>query len=256
MPENNQVELISSGKPPPELIVKIFAPPTQTVPWQWSADASVSEVLPDGHKAVATLIGPISDRYGIYFFGMRFIFTGLVFALPPTPPALASTSQLHLVTPIYSTPEYIADPYQEVSMLAVEKRTGLVRRIVGKLQLYVPDSIPDKPNACKLSDATCSLVKTQSKVTVKAKRPAYSQADYLAELAHVMAQKAVGVEAQIRIDFFARHTQRSKSSLYRELGKTFPLPTKRGRASYWKFSQAVAYAEASKPQQGSDGVAA
>jgi predicted DNA-binding transcriptional regulator AlpA len=59
---------------------------------------------------------------------------------------------------------------------------------------------------------------------------------YLRELEAISAQRAAGLDPDLKMSFIPDFVRESRPTLYRKMGKSFPPPVKRGRGSYWPMS--------------------
>ena len=77
-------------------------------------------------------------------------------------------------------------------------------------------------------------------VKVKA-RDSRTQESFQRQYEVIAAQRAAGLDPDLRMSFIPAFLQESKASLYRKMGKGFPQPIKRGKGSFWPMSQIEAY---------------
>jgi len=80
----------------------------------------------------------------------------------------------------------------------------------------------------------------QIAVKVKA-RDSHTQKSFQRQYEVIAAQRAAGLDPDLRMSFIPAFLQESKASLYRKMGKGFPHPIKRGKSSFWPMSQIEAY---------------
>ena len=118
-----------------------------------------------------------------------------------------------------TTPGYRASASKDQSVIALCKDTKISYRVTGQMT----------PAASKHKDAANRL------------RAARKKAIFTKELERVTTLRAAGVDPEVHMSFVSKYVGESRSSLYRKLGKSFPAPTKRGRASFWSMSKVEAY---------------
>lgn len=158
--------------------------------------------------------------------GRRAIVTGKVYRLNP----LASGKKKLLL--VHVTNGYTAASSIDLRIIAIDS-AKVKYRVIGQIQ-YEPESMNSKePHPFSSSCISSSANKeVQHSESVRA---------YLKTLEFVLTQKALGHDPYVRIDFAAEFVGESKSNLYKKIGKTFPRPVKRGRASFWLFSDVESY---------------
>ena len=61
------------------------------------------------------------------------------------------------------------------------------------------------------------------------------------ELERIAAHRASGLDPDLRMEFIVDYLGESRATLYRKMGKSFPMPIKRGKGSFWPMSQIDAY---------------
>jgi predicted DNA-binding transcriptional regulator AlpA len=61
------------------------------------------------------------------------------------------------------------------------------------------------------------------------------------QLDAIAAQKRAGLDPDVRMAFISPYLGESRANLYKKMGDEFPLPTKRGRGSFWPLSVIDAY---------------
>lgn len=61
------------------------------------------------------------------------------------------------------------------------------------------------------------------------------------ELERIAAHRAAGLDPDLRMEFIVDYLGESRATLYRKMGKSFPMPIKRGKGSFWPMSQIDAY---------------
>lgn len=78
---------------------------------------------------------------------------------------------------------------------------------------------------------------------------ALSEMDYLDTLNRIKLAEELGEDLLVSIKFIIKHLQRSRASIYRDIGKgLFPAPQKMGKSSCWNFSNIATYLKNSSSQ--------
>lgn len=136
---------------------------------------------------------------------------------------------------VSTTPGYQPSPLEDRTVDAVCPETGRHFRVTGTFQKLAPTtaSVTQKPD-----DAAAITVKKVA-VTPEARRepsPVYQRQCFV-----VAAQRAAGLDPDLRMSFITVFVNESKANLYRKMGKGFPPPIKRGKGSFWPMSQIEAY---------------
>lgn len=79
------------------------------------------------------------------------------------------------------------------------------------------------------------------------KRSLASQVDAIA------AQRQAGLDPDVRMSFIVTYVGESRANLYKKMGQDFPMPTKRGRGSFWPLSVIDAYKAKTSREGGRNG---
>lgn len=144
-----------------------------------------------------------------------------------------------------TTPGYQARPSDDKSFIANAPVGGKRYRVIGRANFpskeistsrYSPTSegfsiSSDKANASPCiskAPAAHDVSNNPSKV-------------YARELQLIAAQRAAGLDPDVRMSFVVGYVGECRSNLYRKMGSTFPSPIKRGRGNFWKLSVIDAY---------------
>lgn len=146
---------------------------------------------------------------------------------------------------IASTPGYQESGCSDKSVVAYCPKTGKSYRVTGLFQKLNPKPIVTN---CHSEDASASIEcqsqieKSESPLVVKVDGSIQrTQAAFQRELEVIAAQRAAGLDPDLRMSFIPAFLGESKASLYRKMGKEFPQPIKRGKGSFWPMSQIEAY---------------
>lgn len=172
-----------------------------------------------------------------------------------------------LSMPVVSSPSYQPSQYQDVHFRCECSSTGKLFLFVGRLETnFFKDSTPPRNElgASKNVPALCTESKTPThpsatlttgsvagktsefEVQKSVSPPKRDHMDALmAECKVIAAQRAAGLDPDLRMAFIPIFVGESRANLYRKIGLTFPAPKKRGRGSFWSMSQIEAYMAAS-----------
>ena len=162
---------------------------------------------------------------------------------------------------IGTSPGYVVGSDDEMSFKAICPETKKIFRIVGTLefskkQSATPDlesSINKLNELSQIAKVILSPVTSADKVIddkfCSEKKPvltnqALEQSKLNAlriQFNKIAAQRDVGLDPDVTMSFITFYVNESKATLYRKMGKTFPLPIKRGKSSFWPLSQIDAY---------------
>jgi len=69
----------------------------------------------------------------------------------------------------------------------------------------------------------------------------------------IAAQQKAGLDPDVRMSFIVTYVGESRANIYRKMGKEFPMPTKRGRGSFWPLSVIDAYKAKTSREGGRNG---
>jgi predicted DNA-binding transcriptional regulator AlpA len=146
---------------------------------------------------------------------------------------------------IASTPGYQESAYSDKSIVAHCPTTGKSYRVTGLFKKLNPKPILTN---CHSEDVSASIEcqsqneKSESPLVVKVDgRIQRTQVAFQREFEVIAAQRAAGLDPDLRMSFIPAFLGESKASLYRKMGKGFPQPIKRGKGSFWPMSQIEAY---------------
>lgn len=105
----------------------------------------------------------------------------------------------------------------------------------------------------RLPEVVPVLTEPTSQVQIKKSVVQNKDATYLAAINRVAAQRAAGLDPDVRMDFMAQYLNESRANIYRKIKLSqFPVPVKRGRGAFWPMSSVEAY-KAGKTQEVSHG---
>lgn len=200
--------------------------------------------------AVATAIGgttyhgqKLDGRLRIKENGVNYLVTGMVAERRPRTDATGQQKwSRHLIA---STPSYQASVFNEKSVVAHCPTTGKSYRVTGLFKMLNPKPIV---TTCQSEEGSTSIP-YQSQID-KPKHPLTAkivggiqrtQAAFQREFEVIAAQRAAGLDPDLRMSFISVFLNESKANLYRKMGKGFPPPIKRGKGSFWPMSQIEAY---------------
>jgi len=146
---------------------------------------------------------------------------------------------------IASTPGYQESVSSDKSIVAYCPTTGKSYRVTGLFKKLNPKPIVTNclteqvPVAIPLQT---QIATSPEQIAVKVKaRDSYTQKSFQRQYEVIAAQRAAGLDPDLRMSFIPAFLQESKASLYRKMGKGFPHPIKRGKSSFWPMSQIEAY---------------
>jgi hypothetical protein len=176
---------------------------------------------------------------------------------------------------ICSTPGYQAGSADEISFLAVGRKTSKPYRIVGYVEYCRPRSVLTPQSAHGVTTVTAMHAATASDPTTsdqgQRQHSKNTRADIVdhtsntnfenqmhaarrqqpraerrekalqREQAAVAAQRVLGLDPLISIAYLSHISGRSVTTLYREFGKVLPMPIKVGSRSRISYSAAEAY---------------
>lgn len=146
---------------------------------------------------------------------------------------------------IASTPGYQESVSSDKSVVAHCPTTGKSYRVTGLFKKLNPKLIVTK----YLTEQVQAAIPLQSQIAispdqmaVKVKvRDSHTRELFQRQYEVIAAQRAAGLDPDLRMSFIPDFLQESKASLYRKMGKGFPQPIKRGKGSFWPMSQIEAY---------------
>ena len=146
---------------------------------------------------------------------------------------------------IASTPGYQESVSSDKSVVAHCPTTGKSYRVTGLFKklnpkLIVTNCLTKQESAVIPFQPQIAIPADQITVKVKA-RDSRTQAAFQREYEVIAAQRAAGLDPDLRMSFISGFLQESKANLYRKMGKSFPNPIKRGKGSFWPMSQIEAY---------------
>jgi hypothetical protein len=189
-------------------------------------------------------------QWRIKLSGKQFLASAAVYELIPE---ADGNSSLHLIRRIVgATHGYHADVKGEVSLVARGAKTTTLYRVIGVLKDYVskgvalPEQVAQKPPLAPIIETMFEPANRSVSAAVckKVKTPARSEREkkaLLRELESVAAQRQAGFDPLVTISLASHITKRSRATLYRDFGKSLPLPTKIGRNSFLKYSTVEHY---------------
>lgn len=146
---------------------------------------------------------------------------------------------------IATTPGYQASIANDEGVIAHCLKTGKTYHVKGLFEKLKP-----KPNVTNcLTEQVPAAIPLQPQiaispdpVAVKVKvRDSRTQESFQRQYEAIAAQRAAGLDPDLRMSFIPAFLGESKASLYRKMGKEFPQPIKRGKGSFWPMSQIEAY---------------
>ena len=146
---------------------------------------------------------------------------------------------------IATTPGYKASMANDKSVIAHCPKTGKGYRVTGLFKELKPKPIVSN-SLPLLAQATIPLKlqfdKLLDPIEVKVKaQDSRTQQQYQRDYEVIAAQRAAGLDPDLRMSFIPAFLGESKANLYRKMGKAFPKPVKRGKGSFWPMSQIEAY---------------
>lgn len=80
-----------------------------------------------------------------------------------------------------------------------------------------------------------------------------AKATALPHIDAIAAQRQAGLDPDVRMSFIVTYVGESRANIYRKMGKEFPMPTKRGRGSFWPLSVIDAYKAKTSREGGRNG---
>lgn len=146
---------------------------------------------------------------------------------------------------IATTPGYEASSANDKSVIAHCPKTGKSYRVTGlfkelKPKPIVSNSLPLPVQAATPPKSQFDKLLHPIEVKVKAHDLRLRQ-QFQRDYEVIAAQRAAGLDPDLRMSFIPAYVGESKASLYRKMGKEFPSPTKRGKSSFWPMSKIEAY---------------
>lgn len=157
----------------------------------------------------------------------------------------ASGKKKFSYTQLVSTPGYKPSADSDKKVFAWCTITAKSYRVVGQFKKLTPkpltrsNAVGQTSTAASVQLAGTELAQRQE-VTTKGDnvRPSRScQVDF----ERIFAQRAAGLDPDLRMSFIVAFLGESKANLYRKMGKEFPMPIKRGKGSFWPMSKIEAY---------------
>jgi predicted DNA-binding transcriptional regulator AlpA len=144
---------------------------------------------------------------------------------------------------VSTTPGYCHD-VRDYSFLAKGGISGQRFRITGKMDFFPSKSVYEQGNALEVVESffngTLQVPPLQIDQPIVERRNASIQT-HKQELELIAEQIAAGFDPTVRILFVSKYLGESRATLYRKMGKSFPMPIKRGKGSFWSMSQIDAY---------------
>nr|WP_295785762.1 hypothetical protein [Rhodoferax sp.] len=137
---------------------------------------------------------------------------------------------------VSTTPGYQSSPLTDWIVDAVCPTTGKNFRVSGKFKTLAPKSVSVLHKAAEATPAITVNTVAKSPVVRSEPNPAFAREYFI-----IAAQRAAGLDPDLRMSFITVFLNESKANLYRKMGKAFPQPIKRGKSSFWPMSQIEAY---------------
>lgn len=139
----------------------------------------------------------------------------------------------HLVS---TTPGYQPSPLRDKTVNAVCPDTGKRFRVIGSFKTLAPKFVSITHKTADAAPAIAVETVAKRPVVRSEPNPAFAREYFV-----IAAQRAAGLDPDLRMSFIPEFLQESKANLYRKMGKGFPHPIKRGKGSFWPMSQIEAY---------------
>lgn len=157
----------------------------------------------------------------------------------------ASGKKKFSYTQLVSTPGYKPSADCDKKVIAWCKVAAKSYRVVGQFKKLTPKPLT-RSNAVGQTSTAASV---QLAGTEFARHQAAAAKDgnlrpprsYQVHFERIFAQRAAGLDPDLRMSFIAAFLGESKANLYRKMGKEFPMPIKRGKGSFWPMSKIEAY---------------
>jgi hypothetical protein len=145
---------------------------------------------------------------------------------------------------IETTPGYQASSTADRSVIAFCPTTGKSYRIVGLFKMLTAKPLMSSHPVADASPTAMPVgaeqAQNQPPSKIQASNTRALRTHHL-ELDMIAAQRAAGLDPDLRMAFITVFVRESKANLYRKMGNGFPYPIKRGKGSFWPMSQIEAY---------------
>jgi predicted DNA-binding transcriptional regulator AlpA len=203
---------------------------------------SISPRHPDvGNRQSNTVHGLSTDgRIRFKHQGQNYLVTGTLSERRPFNDASVQKKWSFIL--IATTPGYQPSQAVDKTLDAVCPETGRHFLVTGSFKTVVKksSSIDYQQTHTMPIVGSCQMLKSSvSTKGISADRNlSYT---FSRQLTVIAAQRAAGLDPDLRMSFIPDFLQESKATLYRKMGKGFPYPIKRGKGSFWPMSQIEAY---------------
>jgi len=180
-------------------------------------------------------------RFRIKVRGKNALVCGVAYQVISSVKRTADGKKLWVEKLFGTTPGYKALALHDQRFIAHCPTSGTRFRVIGQLKYLDAKRavVPVNVHPVETNQAANGIAIALSPHAVDAiprGRTQRTKRAFALELEAIAAQRAAGLDPDVRLWFITAYLGESRANLYRKLGTTFPKPIKRGRSSFWPMS--------------------